>query len=1051
MTAPAERELARRVGAAVAEVLGREPDPDTPFFDLGLTSLMLVRVRLRLERELDRPLGDATLFEHSSVAALTAHLAATGEPGAGSPAAPAAAPAPDGRVAVVGMAARLPGADDVERFWRNLRDGVCGVRAFAPGGREGRVPVGGVLDGAELFDAAYFGMSAREAELTDPAHRLFLECCAHALEDGGYAGPDHGLRVGVYAGGGMNLYGPRLPYYARHGMGFGDPSANTAREMQGLIGGQYDFLASRAAYRLGLTGAAVGVQTACSTGLVAVHLAVQSLLAGENDLALAGAAAVHLPQDGGYAHDPEFILSPSGVCRAFDAASDGTVGGNGVAVVLLKRLDRALADGDHVHAVILGSAVTNDGAAKAGFTAPGVQGHAEAARLALARAGVAPETVGYVEAHGTSTALGDPVEFEALSRAYRPADGRTGFCALGSVKPSVGHLDTCAGMAGLLKTVLMLRHGVIVPTVNATRPSPRLPWDASPFRLATQAREWRTEGGAPRRAGVSALGFGGTNAHVVLEEPPARPASPVPGRPVPVPVSARTARALREAARRLRDHLAAHPELSAADVHTTLALGRPHHAHRTVAHGRTAAELAASLDGFLRSPRPSAAAAPGPLVFAFSGQGAAVAGMARDLYAHVPAVREVLDTCEEIHRSAARTSLLDVLLDTGGAPLTGPVAQPAQFALQAALAALWRECGIEPALTLGHSLGEIAALYAAGAFPLADGLRFVIARGRLMAEGTRPGRMLAVAADAAAVRAVCHGPVEIAAVNGPRSVVLSGPPDAVEEAGRALEARGIVSRPLAVDRAFHSALIDPVLPELRAAAAAVDFAPLRLPCADGVRGEVLPAGTVLDAGHLVRQARRPVLFDAALTSVRALGHREFLELGPADPLARMGRAALPDTWWTASPVAGTDGVRAWWEAASALYRRGFTPRWQAAGVPGRRVPLPGYPFERVRYAAPALPEPAPGGLVVPQPVAGGAAPAGSAGRAAPVAGDRPAVAATGPAASLAGRQLAAMGRMFDDVHELMTAQLRVLSGPSAVADGPGGDRGERRKESTRAR
>jgi acyl transferase domain-containing protein/acyl carrier protein len=1040
MGAFTERELRQRIGALVEEVLGGTADPQASFFDLGLTSLALMRVKVRLEAALGLSLDDTALFEHSSIAALAAHLA----PGAADgPRGPGPAPAPtDGRIAVIGMAARLPGAPDLAALWENLRAGRSNVRSLGSGRDDGRVRVAGVIDDAECFDADHFGMSRNEAGLTDPAHRLFLECCAHALEDGGYAGGSHGRRIGVYAGGGMNLYGPALPYFARHGMGGAAPTANLMEEMQGLIGGQQDFLATRVAYRLGLTGAAVAVQSACSTGLVAVHLAAQSLLSGENDLVLAGAAAVQMPQDAGYAPDPEFILSPSGVCRAFDAESDGTVGGNGVAVVLLKRLDAALADGDDIQAVVLGSAVNNDGAAKAGFTAPGVRGHTEVVRLALARAGIDADSVGHVEAHGTGTELGDPVEFEALSRAYRSQQGRTAFCTLGSVKPNLGHLDTCAGMAGLVKTVLMLRHGTIVPTANVTRPSPRLPWETSPFRLATAAEVWRTPRGVPRRGGVSALGFGGTNAHVLLEEAPAAPVRPQPAHPLPVPISARSREALQEVATRLRDELRARPGLGVADVHTTLALGRTHHSHRTVVHGRTAAELADGLDRFLQLPDEEQPATAGPIAFAFSGQGQATAGTARELYRQYPVVREALDECEETYRQGAHGSLLDVLL-TPPSDGAGAVTQAAQFALQMALVRLWRQFGVEPECVLGHSLGEIAALCTAGAFSLADGLRFTAARDEIM-RAAAPGRMLALHGDADTVTELCAGlQVETAAVNGPRSLVLSGAPEAIEAAHRLLAGQGIACRPLDVDRAFHSALLDPVLPALREAAESLTFAPLRLPCGHSAAGEVLPAGSVVDAEHLVRQARRPVLFQRTLAAVHTLGHADFLELGPADVLTSLARTALPGSHWTASRSGETAGAGALHEALAELYRRGLSVDWRAVGAGGGRVRLPGYPFRREPYPAPELPwltraktpmdaAPPPAdaasGPVPPSPAA--TTPAAVVPAPSPAAVTATPAPGTAPHAltAVAGQQLASLEDLVDGAHDLMNAQLRTLSG-----------------------
>lgn len=1042
MAGLSERELRQRIAALLEEVIGGTADPQTSFFDLGLTSLALMRVKVRVEGALGLSLEDTALFEHSSIAALAAHLA-PGEADGPQNSGPGPA-ATDGRIAVIGMAARLPGAPDLAALWENLRAGRSSVRNLGTGQGDGRVRVAGVVDDAECFDADYFGMSRKEAGLTDPAHRLFLECCAHALEDGGYAGHAHGRRIGVYAGGGMNLYGPGLPYFARHGMGGAAPPANVMEEMQGLIGGQQDFLATRVAYRLGLTGAAVAVQSACSTGLVAVHLAAQSLLSSENDLVLAGAAAVQVPQDAGYEPDPEFILSPSGVCRAFDAASDGTVGGNGVAVVLLKRLDAALADGDDIQAVLLGSAVNNDGAAKAGFTAPGVQGHTEAVRLALARAGIDADSVGHVEAHGTGTEMGDPVEFEALSRAYRSQQGKTGFCTLGSVKPNLGHLDTCAGMAGLVKTVLMLRHGTIVPTANVTRPSPRLPWETSPFRLATAAEAWRTSQGVPRRAGVSALGFGGTNAHVLLEEAPMAPVSPQPAHPLPVPISARSREALYEVATRLRDELRARPGLGVADVHTTLALGRTHHSHRAVVHGRTAAELADGLDRFLLRPGEEQPATAGPIAFAFSGQGQAVAGTARELYRQYPVVREVLDECEETYRQAGYGGLFGVLLTP---PSDGARAatQAAQFALQMALVRLWRQFGVEPECVLGHSLGEIAALCTAGAFSLADGLRFTAARDDLM-RAAADGRMLALHGDADTVGELCAGlPVETAAINGPRSLVLSGDPEAIEAAHRALAGQDIACRPLDVDRAYHSALLDPVLPALREAAQSLTFTPLRLPCGDSARGEVLSAGSVVNAEHLVCQARRPVLYQRTLAAVHALGHADFLEVGPADVLTSLARTALPGSHWTASRSGGPAGTGGLHEALAELYRRGVRLDWRAVGAGGRRVRLPGYPFRREPYPTPELPwltraktlvEGAPPSAATasgPNPPSDAATAPAAVITVPPAPVPAPVTTAPAPApppalTAVAGQQLASLEELVDGAHDLMNAQLRTLSG-----------------------
>ncbi|MFF2546256.1 beta-ketoacyl synthase N-terminal-like domain-containing protein [Kitasatospora sp. NPDC058063] len=574
--------------AAVAEVLGRPVDPLTPFYELGLTTVTLARVRTLLERTLGAPVPASALYEHPTAAALATHLAGEGATHlSGDAGAPTAEPAvPDQRIAVIGMAAHFPGAEDLDAFWANLRAGRDSTRRFSAAelDRAG-VPrarhqdpafrsAAGVLTGLDEAAPEFFGISPMEAELTAPANLLFLETCYRALEHGGHAGPERDGRIGVYAGSGMQLYG----------------------HQDGPAPRQGDFLAAKVAYRLGLTGPAVNVQTACSTSLVAVHLAVQALLTGDADLALAGAAAVRTPQEAGYLHFPGSILSEQGRCRPFDAAADGTVGGNGVAAVLLKRLDRALADGDTVHAIILGSAVNNDGRGKAGFAAPSAAGQAEVVRQALRRAAVAPDTISYLEAHGTGTPVGDPIELRALAQVFGTERRESVPLAVGSVKGNVGHLDTCAGMAGLLKTVLMLKHGTLVPTANLAVPSPELGLADGPFHFPDGTTAWPA-GPGPRRAGVSALGVGGTNAHVVLEEPPAPTTDPQAARTVALPVSAGDPDALRELCDALADRLTADPAVRPVDAAATLALGRPRLPFRRTVTGRTAEDLAAALRG----------------------------------------------------------------------------------------------------------------------------------------------------------------------------------------------------------------------------------------------------------------------------------------------------------------------------------------------------------------------------------------------------------------------------------------------------------------------
>ncbi|WP_329388349.1 non-ribosomal peptide synthetase/type I polyketide synthase [Streptomyces sp. NBC_01716] len=967
--------VARVVREELDAVLGRPVDADSPFYELGLTSVLIVRLRARLEKRLGVRIAGSTLFEYPTATALAAHLSdgATAPPEP-EPADTVPVDRADQRVAVIGLALRFPGADSADGFWANLRDGVDSLRVFGeeeladagltPQQRRASdlVPVAGVLSGVEEFDANFFGMSPKEAELTHPAHRLFLECCHQALEEGGYAATAENTRIGVFAGSGMNLYGHQQPSVT--GVPYGTDSATG---MQTAIGRQPDFLASRVAYKLGLTGPAIGVQTACSTSLVAVHLAVQALLSGETDLALAGAAAVHLPQQTGYRSQPGSILSPTGRCRAFDAEADGTVGGNGVAAVLLKRLDRALADGDTVHATILGSAVNNDGAAKVGFGAPGVQGQVDVVRQALRRADVPTETVSYVEAHGTGTPLGDPVELEALGRALGEGTRRTGFCAVGSVKPSIGHLDSCAGMAGMIKVILMLRHRTLVPTVHLTRPNPELRLEGGPLTLATDLRPWTVPNDLPRRAGVSALGVGGTNAHILLQEAPPVVPKADGELPVLVPVSARDPQALDEFGAQLGARLRDAPDLSAADVAATLALGRPHHTARTAVIGRTTEDLARALD----NPPPGPSVPLGPLAFAFPGQGTARRGMASGLYAASSAARRVLDRCEEIYAGELGDRLLPLLLE--GADAEDEVwptetAQAALFAHQAALTEVWRAAGVSPALLLGHSVGEYAALYAAGALTLDDGLRLAAWRGRLMFTACPPGGMLAVRADVETVRRIARSAgAEVAAVNGPSSQVISGSPEAMAEAGRSLDQKGLRWRALPVDRAFHSAAVEPAVREFRALAERVSYRPLHTPLVTAVDGEVRGAGWRIDADYLCRQARQPVRFDLAMGAAVTQGCEDFVEIGAGGTLSGLGRHCVPASHWLAGQ--GTGGapdtqVHGLLTALGTLYRRGADLDWGALTRGGGRVSLPGHPLRRQRVAFPVtrVPERAEHGL-----------------------------------------------------------------------------------------
>ncbi|HEX7241000.1 MAG TPA: type I polyketide synthase, partial [Longimicrobiaceae bacterium] len=660
------------------------------------------------------------------------------------------------------------------------------------------VPARGALEDIDRFDAEFFGVSPRDAEVLDPQQRIFLECAWEAMEDAGREPGRGPARVGVFAGAGFNTYFFRnvLPALT---------ATDPVRTHQAVFSNDKDYLATRTAYKLGLRGPAVTVQTACSTSLVAVHLACRSLRDGECDMALAGGVSAVVPQTSGYLFQEQSFLSPDGCCRAFDAQAQGTVPGSGCGIVALRRLEDALADGDTIHAVILGSAVNNDGDRKVGFTAPAMEGQAAVIRAAHAAAAVDPCTIGYVEAHGTGTALGDSIEVAALADAFGPLP--PGSCALGSLKPGVGHLDVAAGVAGLIRAVLALRHREIPPTLHFQSPNPQIGLERTPFFVPAQPLPW-TRDDAPRRAGVSSFGIGGTNAHVVLEEAPQpRPADPA-GPWQLLLLSARTPQALESATQRLATHLAEHPELPLADVAFTLREGRRAFACRRAVVVREGEDAAALLRGAApdRLATGRAEAEEPPAVFLFPGVGEQYPGMGRGLYRTETVFRAAVDRCADLLLPRLGWDLRETLFavddepaegsdeparEPGGLDLRrmlgrgGPVsgaaarldrteaAQPVAFVVGYALARLWESWGIRPAAVLGHSLGEYTAACVAGVFSLEDALELVAARARAI-QALPGGAMLAVPLAPDALAPFLAEDVALAAANAPELCVLSG-------------------------------------------------------------------------------------------------------------------------------------------------------------------------------------------------------------------------------------------------------------------------------------
>jgi len=869
-------------------------------------------------------------------------------------------------IAIVGLAGRFPGARDVAEFWRNVREGretisffsdqELEVAAVSPDLRASPdyVKARGALDGVELFDAELFDLTPRLAAVMDPQQRLFMECAWEALEDAGYGAAARRGSVSLFAGVGLNTY------FLNNLVAAADQLA-ALDELQVTILNDKDFLATHTAYKLDLKGPCLTVQTACSTSLVAVHLACQSLLNGECDLALAGGVSVKLPVKSGYVYREGGILSPDGHCRAFDAEARGTVPGSGVAVVVLKRLDEARAAGDHVRAVIRSSALNNDGALKAGFTAPSQAGQARVIAEAVALAEVDPASITYVEAHGTGTAVGDPIEVAALTEAFRAWTDEKGFCAIGSVKSNIGHLDTAAGLAGLVKTTLALEHQQIPPSLHFARPNPRIDFDASPFYVNTRLRDWPANG-TPRRAGVSSFGIGGTNSHVVLEEAPAaEPGSPSRNHQLLL-LSARTPAALEDATSRLATFLEAHPEVDLANVAHTLQVGREAFEHRRLLICRDAGDAIAAL-GTADSQRLISRRQPAvkrPLAFLFPGQGAQHVDMGRTLYEQEPTFRDAVDRCAEILRRRLDLALTEILYPAPEQAEAAAqrldrtdTAQPALFAVEYALTRQWRQWGLEPQAMLGHSLGEYVAACLAGVFDLEDALTLVGLRGRLM-QSCPEGAMLAVSLAEDRLRPWLGRELALAAVNGPERCVVSGTAAALEELERRLAQEKVAFRRLRASHAFHSPMMDPVLEPFAAELRRVELRPPRIPFLSNVTGTWIRDDEATDPEYWLRHLRHTVRFAGGVDELLRDPQRVLLEVGPGRDLTALAaprRSHGGEQMAIASLAASRDGgAAAMLEALGRLWLAGLEPDWSGfyAHERRRRVPLPTYPFQRRR-------------------------------------------------------------------------------------------------------
>jgi len=945
------------------------------FFDSGGNSLLFIQVHSKLQELLGQAISIVDLFRYPTISLLTQFLSQeqdveqiTVEKSRDRIEKQKQIVVP---IAIVGMSGRFPGAKNIDQFWHNLRDGVESISTFsdeellATGvdpeifANPNYIRAFGVLPEVEWFDANFFGFNAREAEVMDPQHRIFLESAWEAIESAGYNPKTYEGQIGVFCGTSLNSYWLK-------NLALSQDLHQSVSDFQILLGNDKDFVPTRVSYKLNLRGPSVSVNTACSTSLVAVQMACQSLLNSQCDIALAGGVAIRTPQKIGYLYQEGMILSPDGHCRTFDAQSKGTVGGSGVGIVVLKRLSDAIADGDFVYAVIRGAAINNDGAMKVGYTAPSIEGQTAVITEAQALGEIDPATISYIEAHGTGTELGDPIEIAALSQAFRTKTEKCGFCAIGSLKTNVGHLDVAAGVAGLIKTALAIHHHQIPPSLHFEQPNPKIDFVHSPFYVNTKLREWESKD-SPRRAGVSSFGIGGTNAHVVLEEAPNRELSSHSRQYQLLILSAKTASALDTATANLAQHLQSQAQLELADIAYTLQVGRQTFKHRRMLICQQVEDAIASLQNPQNLLSKSTESENSTVVFMFSGQGTQYVNMGKDLYDREPIFREYLDLCCEILQPILEEDLRQILypepdqLESAALKLQQTaITQPAIFAIAYALAQQWMAWGIKPNAMIGHSIGEYVAACLAGVMTLEEALSLVAMRGKLMQQ-LPAGAMLAVPLPEQEIEFLLGQDLSIAAINSDDLCVVSGSIFAIEKLEKKLEKQlegmGLECRRLRTSHAFHSAMMEPMLEEFRSLVAKVQFKHPNIPYISNVSGNWITASEAIDPDYWVKHIRQTVKFASGIETLLKQPQQVFLEIGAGRTLStlvsRHPDKANDQVLLTSlrHPQESQSDLAFFLSTLGQLWLAGVNINWNGfyQQEKRQRLPLPTYPFERQRY------------------------------------------------------------------------------------------------------